>query len=119
MPPSPESPQTDAERLQALRDRLHATQEAAQRLAAEARADRPPAAGWDVPRRGEEAHAELDALVALLRTLRGVVPPELQAQLAELARQILVFVRAVLDWWIARLDRPPATEPEVEDIPIA
>ncbi len=121
MPPSPESPQTDAERHQALRDRLHATQEAAQRLAAEARADRPPAAGWDVPRAAEDANAEVEALLRVLGMVRDLVPPELRAQLADLARQLLVFVRAVLDWWIDRLELEGkrGEDTQVEDIPIA
>ncbi len=104
---------------------MRATQEAAQRLAEEAareqRGRAVPAAGWDVPRAAEEAHAELDAFVTLLGTLREVLPPELRAQLAELAKQLLVFVRSVLDWLIARLEgdaAPPPAAP-VEDIPIS
>jgi hypothetical protein len=137
---------TTPEALQALRERLQATQEAAQRLAEEAaeeararaaggpegsagpadpgdrREGRPPPAGWDVPRRAGDAHAEIDALLALLAQLRDLLPPELRAQLAELARQILVFVRAVLDWWIERMDGGVARgggRDDVEDIPIA
>lgn len=114
---------SDAERLEALRERLQATQEAAARLAAEAAADRGriPPSGWDVPRRADEANEELDALVRLLASLRDALPPDLRAQLAELARQILVFVRALLDWWIDRLaeeDRPAPPSVEVEDIPL-
>ncbi len=116
---------TTPEALSALRERLQATQEAAQRLADEASAEgarRPPAAGWDVPRRAGEANAELDAIVRLLASLRDVLPPELRAQLADLVRQLLAFVRAVLDWWIERIeagdDQPDADE-RVQDIPIA
>lgn len=117
---------TTPEALAALRERLQATQEAAQRLAedatAETRGDRPPPAGWDVPRRAGDAGDELDALVALIGTLKDVLPPELRAQLAELVKQLLVFVRAVLDWWIERIETPPAAggdRDDVEDIPIA
>ncbi len=111
---------TPPEALDALRDRLRATQEAAQRLADEAASEsRVPPAGWDVPGRADEANAELEALVRMLAMLREVVPPELRAQLAELVRQLLVFVRAVLDWWIERMeDGPRGDEPRVEDIPI-
>lgn len=114
---------SDAERLEALRERLQATQEAAARLAAEAAADRDrvPPNGWDVPRRADEANEELDALVRLLASLRDALPPDLRAQLAELARQLLVFVRALLDWWIDRLADEPRPRPptvEVEDIPL-
>jgi hypothetical protein len=113
--------------LAALRDRLAATEEAARRLADEARAEagRPPAAGWDVPRAADRANDELDALVHLLTTLRDTLPPELRAQLADLVRQLLVFVRAVLDWWIGRLEQgragapPPAPADGFEDIPLS
>ncbi|HEV2811764.1 MAG TPA: hypothetical protein VGW10_00825 [Solirubrobacteraceae bacterium] len=110
---------TPPEALDALRERLRATQEAAQALADEAAGSRVPPAGWDVPGRAEDANAELEALVRMLGMLREVVPPELRAQLAELVRQLLVFVRAVLDWWIARsAPGPRGDEPQVENIPI-
>ena len=112
---------TPPEALEALRERLRTTQVAAQRLAEEAAAGSTvPPAGWDVPGRAEEANAELEALVRIVAMLREVVPPELRAQLAELVRQLLVFVRAVLDWWIERVESGPrGDEPQVEDIPIS
>ena len=120
---------SEAEALERLRERLQATQEAASKLAEEAAAerdaarageDRPPLAGWDVPRRAEHANAEIEGLISLLGTLRDVLPPELRAQLAELVRALLVFVRAVLDWSIERLalDERRGDDPDVEDIPI-
>jgi hypothetical protein len=99
MPPT--DPLTD------LRDRVHAAQSAAERLAGEARE-------W--PRR--EAPDELDALVALLRTLRELVPAELQGQVTEVIRQVLLLVRAVVDYWVDRLETPRGASVEVEDIPI-
>ena len=72
-----------------------------------------------MPHRAEQAHSELDELVRLLSALREVLPPELRAQLAELVRQLLVFVRAVLDWWIERIEPGPRGDDRpVEDIPI-
>ena len=127
----PRPSRTNPEALAALRARLQATQEAAQKLAEEASRGtgrRPPANGWDVPHRASEAGDELEAVVRMLAALRDVLPDELRAQLAELVRQLLVFVRAVLDWWIERMEReasgahdaggaPPGDA--VEDIPIA
>ena len=123
--PSPSSP----EALRELRERLQATQDAAQRLAEEASRPKVPPNGWDVPHRASEANDELDAVVRMIAALRDVLPDELRAQLAELVRQLLVFVRAVLDWWIERMEREAsgarsaagATGPgdAVEDIPIA
>ena len=119
MPPRPS--RTTPEALQALRERLEATQAAASRLAEDAARDKPPPAGWDVPRAASEANDELDALIALVATLKDVLPPELRAQLAEVVRQILLFVRSVLDWWIARIEDEPSPRgrDDVEDIPIA
>jgi hypothetical protein len=112
------------EALQALRERLQATQEAAQRLAEDASRAKPPPAGWDVPRSAERANDEIDALIAVVGSIRDLLPPELRAQLAEIVRQILVFVRAVLDWWIDRVERESGggrgdSRDDVEDIPIA
>jgi hypothetical protein len=46
------------------------------------------------------------------------VPPELAHQLADALRDLLLAIRAVLDYSIARLDRPAAEPVQVEDIPI-
>jgi hypothetical protein len=92
--------------LTELRERVSAAQAAAERLAGEAR---------EAPRHG--AHDELDALVALLRALRELVPPELQQQVSDLIRQVLLLLRAVIDFWVQRLEAPPAGV-EVQDIPI-
>jgi hypothetical protein len=91
----------------------------AQRAAeAAARASVPPR-GWAVP--GEERPAppfDLGQLTALIEALRGVVPPELAQQLAAALRELLLALRAVLDWYIARLEggEPPARD--VQDIPV-
>src|SRR6266498_892027 len=96
--------------LTELRDRVHAAHAAAERLAGDAR----HAGDW--PRR--EAADELDALVGLLRTLRGLVPPELQQQVTEIIRQVLLLLRAVIDFWVTRLEVPRGEDVEVEDIPV-
>ena len=112
------------EALQAQRERLQATQEAAQQLADDAARSKPPPAGWAVPRSAEKAIDEIDQLIAVVASVRDLLPPELRAQLAEIVKQILVFVRAVLDWWIDRVEREasaagPGGRDDVEDIPIA
>ena len=115
---------TTPEALQALRERLQATQEAAQQLADDAARDKPPAAGWDVPHSAGRANDEIEQLIAVVAWVRDLLPPELRAQLAEIVKQILVFVRAVLDWWIDRVEREASSarsgsRDDVEDIPIA
>jgi hypothetical protein len=99
----------EAERL------VREAQRAAERAA---RASVPPR-GWSVP--GEEPRPpafDLGQLTALIESLRGVVPPELAHQLAEALRQLLLALRAVLDWYIARLEGDETPERDVQDIPV-
>jgi hypothetical protein len=124
----------DDDPLEALRARLEATQEAVERLAAEAAGaagegrgangvprDGGAAGAPDVPGATASADTELRALVALVETLRGVLPAALQAQLTEVIRQVLILVRSVLDWWIERMAPLPGPggPPEVEDIEVS
>ena len=101
-----------ADPLTELRDRVLAAQAAAERLAGEARTQ-----ARELPR---ETRDELDALVGLLRALRELVPPELQEQLSEVIRHVLLLLRAVIDFWVERLEAPRsgARGVEVRDIPI-
>ena len=108
--------------LSDLRDRLRETHDAAARLAGEER--RVPPQGWAAPPRSDQGSSdarddELAQLVALLGSLRDLVPPELQQQVTDLIRQVLLLVRAILDHVIERLEPERGGEPEVEDIPIA
>jgi hypothetical protein len=79
-----------------------------------------PPAGFE----GERAHGEhsafpdIQALAGLLESARTSLPPELAHQLAQAARELLIALRALIDWWIARLEREPEAPVEVEDIPI-
>jgi len=91
----------------------------AQRAAEEAAARTVPPRGWSVP--GEERSStfpDLAQLTALLESLRGIVPPELARQLADALRELLIALRAVLDWYIARLEPPEPPSSDVEDIPV-
>ena len=64
------------------------------------------------------AFPDLGALIALVDGLRGQLPPELARQLSDALRELLVALRALLDWWIERLEREPERPVEVQDIPI-
>jgi hypothetical protein len=91
----------------------------AQRAAEEAAAGAVPPRGWSVP--GEEragAFGDLAQLTALIESLRGVVPPDLARQLADALRELLIALRAVLDWYIARLEPPDPPDSDVQDIPV-
>jgi hypothetical protein len=109
-----------------MRSQVDAAYAAADRLVREAEAaareraaDVPPA-GYEGERAGGESSAfpDLRALGGLLETARASLPPELAHQLADAARELLVALRALIDWWIERLEREPAAPVEVEDIPI-
>ena len=79
-----------------------------------------PPAGFE----GERAHGErsafpdIQALAGLLESARSSLPPELAHQLAQATRELLIALRALIDWWIARLEREPGAPVEVQDIPI-
>ena len=83
----------------------------------------PPASGWVAPGGDEDprsAAGQVDGLVAALGSLRDLVPPELQRRLAEAMRELLVAIRALLDWYIEHLDseRPESGEnPDVSNRP--
>jgi hypothetical protein len=56
-------------------------------------------------------------LLLLLEAMRRGLPRELEEQFAALIREVLLTLRALIDWYLERLERRPA-EPRVEDIPI-
>ena len=60
---------------------------------------------------------DLQPLYELLAILRRSVPPELQGQINSLQREVLLTLRAVIDWYLERLEAPDRA-PAVEDIPI-
>jgi len=108
--------------LEALREQIRSTAAAADALASEATAAGAGGAGAPPPRT-DDAARETQALVALVEMLRDLLPPELRRQVAELIRQVLMLIRAILDWWVQRLEpgrdtRAAPTEPPVEDIPL-
>jgi hypothetical protein len=114
--------------LSQMRSQVDSAYAAADRLVREAEAAaRERAGGADVPPAGYEgerqqserpAFADLQALAGLLETARTSLPPELARQLGEAARELLLALRALIDWWIARLERTPDAPVEVQDIPI-
>lgn len=132
---SPDQPPPEPDPLDDLRERIRATKEAAERLhqqAAEARATEEsggiPRQGWATPEDRSERADEVHALAQLLRSLRELLPEEFQSHLNDLVRQLLLLVRAIIDWWVERLELEPGAAPRtppgggaprVEDIPIA
>jgi hypothetical protein len=73
----------------------------------------PPPGGQ--PLRGP--NLDFRPLFMLLEAMRRGLPRELEDQFTALVREILLTLRALIDWYLERLERQPA-EPRVEDIPI-
>ena len=102
--------------LRRLEQRLDEASAAAERLIAEAAASaarsgadgadpRPPSAGWQMPR-SDGAREDIDVLAQFLRSVRDLIPPELQRRLAEAFRELLLALRALLDWYLDRTAPP-------------
>jgi hypothetical protein len=137
-PPGQSGSRTDPadDALRRLEERLDAASEAAERLladAATAAAERaasapgkPPPAGWRRPQAeaGGETDggglfgSDADLLLGLVASLRDRIPPDLQQRLAEAVREVLLALRALIDWYLERTERRASRPPEVQDIPI-
>ncbi len=50
--------------------------------------------------------------------LRGAGPPELRGQIDDVSREALLTLRALVDHYLERIDRPHAAADRVEEIPI-
>ena len=84
---------------------------------------RPPPAGWQVPDSADPGPADhrdddLETFARVVQSLRELIPPELQRRLAEALRELLLALRALIDWYLERLERRHQGPVEVEDIPI-
>jgi hypothetical protein len=66
---------------------------------------------------GQRAIPDFGPLIAIVEALRRAIPHELQEQFNALQRELLLTLRALIDWYLDRLDKPELT-PQVEDIPI-
>jgi hypothetical protein len=111
--------------LRRLEERLDRASRAAERLIAEARGGaaaagpKPPAAGWQAPRSDTADHSELELLAQLIQSLRELVPDDLQRRLSEALKEVLLALRALIDFYLERLERRDAAAAEMKDIPIS
>jgi len=129
-------PDTNAEQLREHIDAAHAAadklvREASERASAADRAFRErlgdvPERGWAVGEEHQPAPpgpSELQLAMKLLETLRDAIPPELSQQLAEAVRELLLAVRALIDWYLDRIEAMPKAgeggDDRVEEIPIS
>jgi hypothetical protein len=135
---TPNRPAEGEDPLGELGERLRSAQEAADRLVREATEAargatmaggdpagdprRPPPRGYATPGdagAGRSTTADIQALAALIDLGRTMLPPELRAQVAELVRELLLLVRALIDWYLERAEARRKTPVEVQDIPIS
>ena len=84
--------------------------------------DRPPPAGWQQPGPERDPASPLladgDLLLGLFGAVRDRIPPDLQQRLAEAIREVLLALRALIDWYLERSERARSGPAEVQDIPI-
>jgi hypothetical protein len=148
MPTVPEpSGSSPEEALRRLEQRLDRASEAAERLMAQAAAEAvragesvraaseaargagettpagdpltPPPAGWQAADDdARESTSELDPLVALAQAMRDLIPPDLQRRLVAAVREVLLALRALIDWYLERFESRREQGVDVQDIPI-
>jgi hypothetical protein len=119
----------DVDPLTLLRDQLDRTEAAARELGRVATHARgagagggTPGAGWQMPgadTSGAPKDGELTAaLTALVDAVRGAIPPELAERVASVLREVLLAIRAVVDFALERMEARRRAPVEVQDIPI-
>jgi hypothetical protein len=112
-----------------LEERLERASRAAERLLGDAaqrvtegRVGATPPSGWQQPSGESDNGSPLlpdgDLLLGLFAAVRDRIPPELQQRLAEAIREVLLALRALIDWYLERNDRARSGPAEVQDIPI-
>lgn len=105
-----------------LRARLEETRLAAEQLAGEVHdarerdAKHPPFGGADG---ADGLRDDVAAMAQLVGALVELVPDELREQVYEILRQILLLLRALIDWLVERLPQVRGADLVVEDIPVA
>ncbi len=74
----------------------------------------PPPRGWQL----RDQAPEPQAVAELLQKLVELLPPDLQQQLADALTQLFEAIKALIDWWVARLEQRASAPVAVRDIPI-
>ena len=78
-----------------------------------------PPAGWQTAEDNSRGPTpELDPLVALVQAMRDLIPPDLQRRLIAAFREVLLALRALIDWYLERIEHKREQGFEVQDIPI-
>jgi hypothetical protein len=117
MAPDETNPPDDA--LKRLGERLEQASEAAERLIDEAAARiKPPPSGWQAPGAGSPPPSVSADVAVVLQTLRELVPSDLQRRLAEAVRELLLAIRALIEWALERVEQQRSQPVQVQDIPV-
>jgi hypothetical protein len=138
-------PPIDRDRLRRLTERLDVAAERAEQLLSESvlaaatgqpadppapdpepsEPQRPPPSGWRDPPLEDRSNRdrwlnadELELLMTVLAAVRDRIPADLRRRLADAVRELLMAVRALLDWYLERTDQRARGSTDVEDIPI-
>ncbi len=115
--------------LRRLEQRLQSASGAAQQLLDQALSEaasgarKPPPAGFQHPPEDEATDerpggGDLTRLLQIARELRELIPPELHLRLIEALNELLLALRALIDWVLERQERGRGKGAEVQDIPI-
>jgi hypothetical protein len=111
--------------LRRLEQRLTSASDAAERLISEAARSgvrgKPPPAGWQTPtgEDGSGGRGDLETLIRTAQAVRELIPPDVLERLVAALKEVLLAIRALIDWYLERIDRRRTEPVEVEDIPIA
>jgi hypothetical protein len=54
-----------------------------------------------------------------IQAVRDAIPADLQRRLAEALRELLLAIRALIDWYLERTEHRRPAPSEVQDIPIS
>jgi len=122
-------PPTPDEALRRLEQRLGQASDVAERLIAQATGEaaaraaarvKTPPRGWQLREEpsGAQPTAETDPLLQVLHALRDLVPSDLQRRIAEAIRELLLAIRALIDWYLERIEQRRSAPVEVQDIPV-
>lgn len=114
------------EALRRIEQRLSRASDAAERLIAETARrpwrEGPPPAGWQAPPAQETGSgrrgSELELLISGLRLVSELVPAEVLERLTAALRELLLALRALIDFYVERLDHSRPERGTVQDIPI-
>jgi hypothetical protein len=79
-----------------------------------------PPQGWASAqeRQTPRPPGDLELLITALEAVGELVPPDLRHRLGEAVREVLLAVRALIDWYLDRSESGSGEPPDVQDIPV-